>query len=112
MSRGLAQGRFDAEADPLFRQLNDSLPFDHRLLVQDIEGSIAWAAAIACAGQLSARRTREAHGGPELAARRGPTNPDLVLQSLGRDEDVHSYVERRLIGDVALGRAADRRQPQ
>ncbi len=41
MSRGLAQGRFDAEADPLFRQLNDSLPFDHRLLVQDIEGSIA-----------------------------------------------------------------------
>ncbi|NUQ51476.1 MAG: argininosuccinate lyase [Phycisphaerales bacterium] len=105
MSRGLAQGRFDAEADPLFRQLNDSLPFDHRLLVQDIEGSIAWAAAIAAAGVLSPDELAKLTAALNSLLAEARTNPDLVLQSLGRDEDVHSYVERRLIESVgALGK--------
>ncbi|MFO0833436.1 MAG: argininosuccinate lyase [Phycisphaerales bacterium] len=105
MSRGLAQGRFDAEADPLFRQLNDSLPFDHRLLVQDIEGSIAWAAAIAGAGVLTPDELAKLTAALNSLRAEAGTNPDLILQSLGRDEDVHSYVERRLIDSVgALGK--------
>ena len=89
-------GRFEGAADPLFRQLNDSLPFDFRLLRQDVEGSIAWAKAIGGAGVLSAAEVERlvdalrallAEGNP-LADARG---------SLAEDEDVHSYVERRLI---------------
>lgn len=105
MSRGLAQGRFDAEADPLFRQLNDSLSFDHRLLVQDIEGSIAWAAAIAGAGVLTPDELAKLTAALHALLAEAKSKPDLVLQSLGRDEDVHSYVERRLIESVgALGK--------
>ena len=50
-------GRFEGQADPLFRHLNDSLPFDFRLLTHDIDGSLAWAKAIAGAGVLSAKKT-------------------------------------------------------
>ena len=49
----MASGRFDKAADPLFREINDSLGFDYRLLKQDVEGSIAWAAALARAEVLN-----------------------------------------------------------
>ena len=39
--RGMASGRFDKAADSLFREINDSLAFDYRLLKQDIVGSRA-----------------------------------------------------------------------
>jgi hypothetical protein len=38
-------GRFDKAADLLFREINDSLPFDYLLFKEDIAGSIAWARA-------------------------------------------------------------------
>ncbi|MEK6703680.1 MAG: argininosuccinate lyase [Planctomycetota bacterium] len=94
-------GRFEGAADPLFRQLNDSLPFDFRLLKQDIGGSIAWAKAIAGAGVLSsadlgrlvgALNTLLAEGNPLADARGSLANAP--------DEDIHSYVERRLIEAV------------
>ena len=38
-------GRFEQVSDDtLFRQFNDSLPFDYRLAEQDIQASMAWAA--------------------------------------------------------------------
>lgn len=92
-------GRFAGQADPLFREINDSLPFDYRLAPQDIRGSIAWAKAIHRAGVLGADElarltsTLEALGA-EVAA-------DPALPSRANDEDVHSWVERRLI--EALG---------
>src|SRR5436190_1343909 len=52
--QGMAAGRFSKAADPLFREINDSLGFDYRLLKQDIAGSIAWAAALQRAGVLTA----------------------------------------------------------
>lgn len=33
-------GRFEGQADPLFREINDSLPFDYRLAPQDIRGIV------------------------------------------------------------------------
>ncbi|MDX2119421.1 MAG: argininosuccinate lyase [Planctomycetota bacterium] len=90
-------GRFEGQADPLFRHLNDSLPFDHRLLLQDIDGSIAWARAIAGAGVLtSAERDQLIATLDDLRAE-ALAKPDAILAAIGRDEDVHSYVERRLI---------------
>ncbi len=111
-------GRFERAADPLFRQLNDSLPFDYRLLRQDIEGSIAWAKAIAGTGVLmpvelgnltSALRTllaetQFAKAEPRASASEVPeqTASHSLAPARGSiqdasDEDVHSYVERRLI---------------
>lgn len=90
-------GRFTGEADPLFRQLNDSLPFDLRLLAQDIEGSLAWARAIAGAGVLTPDELANLSAALSSLAHEAAASPDLIIASIGRDEDVHSYVERRLI---------------
>ena len=43
-------GRFAEAASPLLRQFNDSIPFDKRLWLEDIFGSMAYANAIAAAG--------------------------------------------------------------
>jgi argininosuccinate lyase len=95
----LAQGRFEGDADPLFRQLNDSLPFDYRLLKQDLEGSIAWARAIARAGVLSAAEEERVVAGLRVLLGEWESDAGGVQRgaAFAGDEDVHSYVERRLI---------------
>ncbi len=93
-------GRFDKQADPLFRAINDSLGFDYRLAPQDIAGSIAWAKAIHHAGVLTAdelgRLTVAIH---ELAqvVDRDPRAPLQAPEAHPRPEDVHSWVEAELI---------------
>jgi len=94
-------GRFEGEADPLFRRLNDSFSFDYRLLEQDIAGSIAWARAIGRAGVLTREEVTRLEAALETLRREHRSNATIVMQSIGRDEDVHSYVERRLV--EALG---------
>lgn len=90
-------GRFEGQADPLFRHLNDSLPFDFRLLAHDIDGSLAWAKAIAGAGVLSAAELSDLSAALRSLASEARTNLAAIQSAFGRDEDVHSYVERRLI---------------
>lgn len=98
-------GRFEGAADPLFRQLNDSLPFDYRLLKQDLEGSIAWAKAIGGAGVLTKDEVAKLAEAMNSLLKEAAEKPDLIAGSFGNDEDVHSYVERRLIEMVgALGK--------
>ncbi len=91
-------GRFEAGPDAAFRALNDSLRFDHRLLVADLEGSIAWARAIARAGVLSAAECERLVGALNTLLGEARSNPRLAADA--DDEDVHSYVERRLIEAV------------
>ena len=88
-------GRFTAANDPLMARFNASLPFDWRLWDADIAGSIAWARAIARAGLLTdAERDRIIAG---LAALRAEIAADPPAAFAGAtDEDIHSYVERRL----------------
>ena len=45
--------RFSGGLDPFFERFNRSLPFDHRLLEADLEGSRAWANALGRAGVLT-----------------------------------------------------------
>ena len=45
--------RFSGKLDPGAWALNASLPFDQRLALQDVAGSIAWAEALAQAGVLT-----------------------------------------------------------
>jgi len=92
-------GRFAGETDPIMTRFNASLPFDWRLWQADIRGSIAWARAICGAGLLTKSERdqivaalatlQEEIGADPLAAFAGAT-----------DEDIHSYVERRLIESV------------
>lgn len=94
-------GRFEQAASPLLRQFNDSLPFDQRLWLEDIFGSMAYAEAIAAAGLLTAEERAALLAGLEQVAeewRRGQ------FQTAAGDEDIHTAVERRLgelIGPLA-----------
>lgn len=96
-------GRFSGQTDPLMARFNESLPFDWRLWDADITGSIAWAKAIHRAGLLTQDEFAQITSGlvslrAELAA------APAAAFAAASDEDIHSYVERRLteaIGPVA-----------
>ncbi len=97
-------GRFQGGPDPLFQELNDSLPFDYRLALEDIDGSVGWAKAIHRAGVLTADELTRLTDALGTLRREVETDPSAPLrtpdgQPTG-DEDIHSWVERRLIGLV------------
>jgi len=104
MSRGLAQGRFSKDADPLFREINDSLGFDYRLVRQDIRGSIAWAGAIEKVGVLTAEERGRLVGALQELDGIVQREPRVLLavnaQGHFLQEDVHSWVEAELIQRV------------
>lgn len=86
-------GRFTQSLDSLAWALNSSLPVDQRMAIQDVEGSIAWAAAIHSAGIL----TDEEHASISLGldtVRKEFASGEFIFQP--SDEDIHTAVERRL----------------
>ena len=88
-------GRFSGQTDPLMARFNESLPFDWRLWDADITGSIAWARAIHRAGLLTQDELAQITSGlvdlrAEIAA------APAAAFAAASDEDIHSYVERRL----------------
>jgi len=94
-------GRFEQAASPLLRQFNDSLPFDQRLWLEDIFGSMAYAEAIAAAGLLTAEERAALLAGLEQVAEEWRSGQ---FQTAAGDEDIHTAVERRLgelIGPLA-----------
>ena len=52
-------GRFTQGPDQRFKDYNDSLKFDYRMAIEDIEGSICWADAIYKAGVLTAKENAD-----------------------------------------------------
>src|SRR4029079_228284 len=60
----------------------------------DVTGSIAWADALEAAGMLSREDADAIVNALQVILEEGRRNPASVA---GPDEDVHSYVERRLI---------------
>jgi argininosuccinate lyase/amino-acid N-acetyltransferase len=96
--RGMASGRFDKAADPLFREINDSLGFDYKLLKHDIVGSLAWARALNRAGVLTEDELVRITNFLVDLAQRAAKDPTLPLGS--GQEDVHSWVESELIKAV------------
>lgn len=91
-------GRFETKPDELFKQFNDSLPVDAALGLQDIEGSLAWAKAIHRAGVLSGDELARLTAALSKLGAEISDAPELPLAA--GDEDIHSYVERRLIEAV------------
>ncbi|MFO0874291.1 MAG: argininosuccinate lyase [Phycisphaerales bacterium] len=96
-------GRFEGASDPLFRRFNDSLPFDVALLAEDVEGSVAWAHALARAGVLTRAEADALAAALAEVAAEGESDPAAVVASGA--EDVHSWVETKLVERLGpLGR--------
>ncbi len=94
-------GRFQGGLHPIFDRLNRSLPFDRRMLDQDLDGSAAWARAIAGAGVFSAADAEEIATALEEIRGAVAADPSLIEQSTV--EDVHTFVEEQLtarVGDL------------
>lgn len=82
-------------------RLNASLPFDWRLWDADIEGSLAWARATCRAGLLTEAERDALLGG--LEGVRAEIGAAPVAAFAGApDEDIHSFVERRLTERIGL----------
>ena len=81
-----------------FKFFNDSLRFDYRLALQDIDGSIGWAKAITSVGVL----TEEEHQQLVVALKelRAEIEPKIEIILKDDAEDIHSWVESKLIEKV------------
>ena len=98
--RHLWSGRFAEAPDQEVFEFQSSFSFDRRLFDDDVEGSIAWAEALAGAGVLSADDAAAIMTGLTEIREQGRQDPTFIS---GADEDVHAFVERRLVervGDV------------
>lgn len=96
----LWSGRFASAPDDEVFRFQASFGFDRRLFEDDVEGSLAWAEALADAGVLSAADACSIRDALIEIRERGRNDPAFVA---GTDEDVHAFVERRLVerlGDV------------
>jgi len=93
----LWSGRFDTAPDPAAFDFGISFGFDRALFEDDVTGSIAWAAALAAAGVLSAADTTAIVDALHEILEQGRRDPSWVA---GPDEDVHSFVERQLVDRV------------
>ena len=97
----LWSGRLPGSLNEAAAKLNTSLPFDRRLAIEDINGSIAWARALSKVNLLSKTELEQIIQGLENV-RDEFSNGEFVFNE--GDEDIHTAVERRLtekIGQVA-----------
>lgn len=94
-------GRFAGESNPAAESLGRSLGFDIRLAMEELDGSCAWAKALADAGIISSDDLALLLSG--LGRIRGEIAEGRFV-SQASDEDIHTAVERRLaeiIGEAA-----------
>jgi argininosuccinate lyase len=94
-------GRFSGKLDQNAFDLNTSLPFDQRMAIQDVKGSVAWATALSRAGVLTEDEASRIISGLEAVETEFESGSFVFADS---DEDIHTAVERRLgelIGPLA-----------
>jgi argininosuccinate lyase len=99
--KNLWGGRFAEETNAEFARFNQSFGFDRRLFEADVRASIAYCDGLVSAGVLTQSEAERVKSGLAQILDRGQSNPDY-FNELG-SEDVHSFVETRLIelvGDV------------
>lgn len=100
---GLWGGRFQEGSSDMFRQVNDSLPFDRVMATQDIQGSIVWSRAICKAGVLTADEQSKIEAALEELLQKAQAN--TLDFDASPEEDIHSFVEAALIDKLGdLGR--------
>jgi argininosuccinate lyase len=94
-------GRFERKTDDLMKRFNDSIDFDQRMYAADIEGSIAYAGALAEAGLITEEERDALTTGLKQVRAEFDEGTFEIKQG---DEDIHTAVERRLgelVGEVA-----------
>ncbi|MCF1428494.1 MAG: argininosuccinate lyase, partial [Shewanella sp.] len=91
-------GRFSGESSALFKQFNDSLPVDYRLVEQDIQGSVAWTAALVKVGVLTESEDQALKQALDALLTEVAQQPEQIIESGA--EDIHSFVEQKLIDKV------------
>ncbi|MBN2115654.1 MAG: argininosuccinate lyase [Anaerolineales bacterium] len=94
-------GRFSTKLNEQAWALNTSLPFDRRLALQDVRGSIAWAGALQKANVLTETECEQIVDGLQAVEKEFAEKAFVFAES---DEDIHTAVERRL-GEL-IGAAA------
>lgn len=100
---GLWGGRFVGGQDSRFLSFQESLSVDQRLVLEDLEGSRAWARALVGAGVLNREEAHQLIEGLDRIETEVQANPDVL--TLSSAEDIHSFVEGRLNADLGdLGR--------
>jgi argininosuccinate lyase/amino-acid N-acetyltransferase len=95
-------GRFQGGLDEEFEEFNRSLPFDNRLVAEDIAGSMAWARALGEADVLTAAEVISITDALDELGRELNEDPAPLFDSSA--EDIHSFVEQALgekVGDLA-----------
>ena len=97
MSDHLWSGRFADAPDADVFGFQSSFGFDRRLFEDDVQGSLAWTAALAAAGVMSADEAGAVTAALQDVLEAGRRDPAFVS---GTDEDVHAFVERQLIERV------------
>jgi argininosuccinate lyase len=90
----LWSGRFDGAPDPAAFDFGVSFGFDRALFEDDVTGSIAWAEALGAAGVVAAADAAAMVDALKAILEEGKRDPAFVS---GSDEDIHSFVERKLI---------------
>ena len=101
--KNLWGGRFQGEADPAFAEFNRSFGFDRRLFEVDVRASLAHCDALAAAAVLRTEEAQQLRSALETILNRGREDSGYFGQIPA--EDVHSFVEARLIELVGdLGR--------
>jgi len=93
----LWSGRFDTAPDPAAFDFGVSFGVDRVLFPDDVAGSIAWAEELGRAGVVSSEDTAAIVAGLRAILEEGLRDPGYVS---GPDEDVHSFVERKLIESI------------
>ncbi|HET9911295.1 MAG TPA: argininosuccinate lyase [Anaerolineales bacterium] len=94
-------GRFSTKLNERAWALNTSLPFDQRLALQDVRGSMAWAGALQSVNILTHEECEQIINGLHAIENEFTENSFVFVES---DEDIHTAVERRL-GEL-IGAAA------
>ncbi len=96
-------GRFSEAVDPLVEVFTASLPFDYRLLPYDLIGSMAHLKMLTRQGILSIKEAKKIRTGLlEIYQEWEQGKLTFPIE----DEDVHMFVEKRLIQKIG----PDRRQ--
>jgi argininosuccinate lyase len=100
-SKKLWGGRFEGKADPGFAEFNNSFRFDRRLFEADVVASVAYCTALEGADVLTAEEANQIRSALEKILEQGRADKSYLNEPSA--EDVHSFVEARLIeltGDV------------
>jgi argininosuccinate lyase len=95
-------GRFQSGSSDMFKQVNDSLPFDYVMAVEDIWGSVVWSRALKDAGVLSENEQLQLEN--SLNALKKQAEEGTLDFANSPEEDIHSFVEATLtaeLGDIA-----------